>query len=360
MKILHIITGLEQGGAENLLANFCNIHALEHEIHIIYLKGKPVVASRFAKNINILHIPVNFKTASHIRKYVIDHTIEIVHTHLGHADFIGLWAIRGLNVKPFCTMHNIWYKFNFMDQLIFKVYTFLFTRVVKNCKVICISKVVKEHVLKTLRVPEERIRLIYNGIPARKIFLSKNEIRKQLEWSDDILHILFVGRLEKQKSVHTLIRAMGEVVKSKPDIMCNIVGEGSLKKELEDLSISLRLEKNIRFLGTTDQVEMLLSGSDLFVLPSVFEGLGIVILEAFRSGTAVVASNVEGPAELIEDGISGRLFPAGNSMALSKIIIELTLNPAKREMIARQGLSTFSDHFLIDKYARNLLNLYEE
>src|SRR6185437_9739051 len=321
MKILHIITGLDFGGAERLLVNFTKYHITNHSVEIIYFKGDPRLKNEFDPLVKIHHIPLNFSTASQIRKFIKQSKPDVVHTHLGHADLLGFWACRGLKVKLYCTMHNIWFKWNYKDYFIFALYYLLFKTTARNCKVICISKPVKQHVISTLGVKEENAILVYNGIPNIEINKSKNEIRQLLNIETSAYTVLYVGRLEKQKSIHTLLQAVSELKDRINNLRVIILGDGSLKEDLQQLSRKLGTDNTVEFRGTSMNPELYFAASDIFVLPSIFEGLPTVILEAFRTAIPIIASDIEGPKELIKDGENRLLFEVNNYKRFSELIL---------------------------------------
>ena len=349
---------MDFGGAERLLANFTQYHIVNNNIEIIYLKGNPRLQAEFHPSIKIHHVPLSLSTAAQIRKLIKHIKPDVVHTHLGHSDLIGLWACRGLNIKMFCTMHNIWFKWNYKDYIIFALYYILFKTTASKCKVICISETVAKHVTSTLGVKKENVHVIYNGVPSIELNKSKSEIRQLLNMDTSDYIALFVGRLEKQKSVHTLLMAVAELKNEIPNLKVIILGDGSLKEELLNLAKKLKIETIVQFCGTSKEPELYFAASDVFILPSVFEGLGIVILEAFRACVPVIASDLEGPRELIKPGNNGWLFKAEDYIKLSKLIIEMHDNPELGKLIGRNGFESFKNKFEISNYAKQLELLY--
>jgi len=358
LKIVHIITGLDFGGAERLLANFTKYHALNHEIEIIYFKGFPRLKDEFNASIKIHYIPLNLSTPLKLRKLIKHIKPDIVHTHLGHSDLLGLWASRGLNIKLFCTMHNIWFKWNYKDYLIFTLYYILFKTIASKCKVICISKIVAQHVINTLGVKKENVYVVYNGVPDIELNKNKSEIRQLVNIEPYKYVILFVGRLEKQKSVHTLLIAAAELKNKIPNLKVIILGDGTLKEHLIQLSKKLEIENIIEFRGVSQNPELYFAASNVFILPSVFEGLGIVILEAFRASIPVIASDLEGPRELIKNGFNGWLFPAGDHKKLSSLILKMAEEPELSAKVGKNGFESFKNKFEISNYAKQIELLY--
>ena len=360
MKICHIITALGYGGAERLLVNTVNLHCQNHEIHIIYFKGENQLIKYLDPSVKVQHIPLGFKCPRLVRQQLKKINPDIVHTHLGHADLIGLWACRRLKVKKFCTMHNIWFKWSGFDRMIFAVYQLFFRTIARDCIVICISKSVQNHVRKRLGVSPGKSPLLYNSIPNIVLDSTRIELQQGLQINPENFNILFIGRLSLQKSVATLLYAIDKLKADIKHLKVFIIGEGYELEKLQQICIEKRLTEIVEFRGVTPEPEKYFESCDIFVLPSVFEGLGIVILEAFRSKLPVIASNLEGPSELIENGENGFLFPAGNHHVLSEKIRELYENQNLRQKIALEGFKSFENKFEIRQYTDQLEKLYEK
>ncbi len=358
MKVVHIITTLVYGGAEKLLCNFTSIHADDHDIEIIFFKENPTLKTFFDPRIKFTQIPINFLVFHNLRKHLKKVNPNVIHTHLGHADLIGLWSSRHLKVKKFCTMHNIWFKWNWKDYIIFFLYRLIFRTVGKDCTVISISKSVKNHVENVLKVDKKKSILIYNGIPKLKIKYDRTRLRQELGILGGEFCLLFVGRLRVQKSVATLINAMADIRPKVVNIRLIILGVGELYEELKSLTIRLGVDDIIAFRGNEPQPEKYFEASDVFILPSVFEGLGLVVLEAFRSGIPVIASNVEGPAELITNNSNGLLFEPKNVKELGQCILKLYNDPSFAKKIGDNGYRTYSSSHKLDGYADTLNSLY--
>ncbi len=358
LKICHVITSLVYAGAERLLVNFANIHAEDHDVDVIYFKGEPQLVPAFDPRIRVHHFPLEKGTAKRVRAFLQDGQFDVVHTHLGHADFVGLWAARGLPMRKFCTMHNIWFKWNWRDHLFFAGYRLLFNRFVADTHVISISSSVAEHVEGRLRVPADRSTIVYNGIPEITLDADRDALRAELDIPADRFAVLFVGRLRIQKSVDTLIRAAAELRSRIPGLLVLIVGEGPEREKLDALCDELGVQDVVRFCGVTETPERYFAAADAFALPSVFEGFGLVLLESFRAAVPAVSTNIEGPRELIEDGANGLLVPPENPTALAGAIARLHDEPELRTAIGSAGYERYQDHFTIRQYARNLEALY--
>ncbi len=354
MKIMHVITAFGIGGAEKLLLTIINRQVKEHIVYLVYLKPINKLVDKLDKKVITKQLPLLITTTTKLATYFNEVKPDIIHTHLGHADILGLWSARKTKAKVFTTMHNIYFKKNFLDKIFFKIYTFLFLKIVKTSRVISISKSVEKHVLTRLKLPKERSYLLYNAIPFNTATIKKKETK--------ITKLLFVGRLEKQKSLATLLKAIHHIKNKnlQEQIKLIIIGNGSLKQELEQQTKQLQLENVVTFKGEQKEVTPFYNEATIFVLPSIWEGFGIVILEAFRAKLAVIASNIEGPSELITHNQNGLLFEPKNHIELAERIQTLINNKKQREQLAQKGYETFTEKYHIDLYVKKLHKLYLE
>jgi glycosyltransferase involved in cell wall biosynthesis len=137
----------------------------------------------------------------------------------------------------------------------------------------------------------------------------------------------FIGRTTGQKDLATLIKAFSLVKISIPELKLDIVGDGPQKTLLKDLCTELGLTSSVRFLGTITDSQQLLRNWQMLVLPSIYEGLPTVVLEALANGIPVIGSDIPGIRDLIEPGINGWLFPAGDTRVLVDLIRQAVSDP---------------------------------
>lgn len=358
MRIVNIITALGYGGAERLLAQvYARLQG--HELHVIYLKDLTDMVPHFPPGVQFHYVPLGRSCAGKIRQLLLKIKPDVVHTHLGHADLLGLWASRGLPLRQVCTMHNIWFKFSKVDWAIFAAYRLLFATVARRAQVVCISQAVRRHVINRLGVSEKRAHLLYNGVPQGQAFFSRSQARQQLRIKDKDRMVLFVGRLEKQKNVGALLQAVAQIKEKVKRLKLHIIGDGSLRQELATQAQQLGLQGIIEMHGTVGNVEPWFAAADVFALPSIFEGMGIVIAEAFRAGVPVVATNIEGPAELIENGANGLLVPPNDVDALALALLAVLNDVELATELGLNGLNSFNHRFNMDAYARRIEEIYE-
>lgn len=356
MKILYVITALVYGGAEKLLVNTANAMAKNHEITVCYLKDKSDVANQFDPRVKIIKVPYGVKTVPYLRRLFKDLQPDIVHTHCPHADIFSHVAALGLRLHMVTTLHNVWVKWNAADRVIFFVYRIMFN--LCNTRVVAISDVVREHAMRRLRVKSANVIRLHNAIPEMRVEDTKSTLRTRLGIDHTSFCVLFIGRLEQQKSVDTLINAAAIAKTKIHNLHVIILGHGCLKASLVRLAKTLLLDETISFAEPVPNPEYYYAAADIFVLPSVYEGFGIVIIEAFRAGLAVVSTNVEGPKELIHNESNGLLFEPRDHIALSKTIVRLAKDTELRKRLGKSGRENYEGKFTVAEYVDHLMAFY--
>lgn len=198
--------------------------------------------------------------------------------------------------------------------------------------------------------------LIHNAVS----FQSKPNFRdapEKLKQFSDELAILSVGRLTEQKGYEYLLQAIPAVIQKIPQARFYFVGDGDLRDQLINLSKNLHVESHVTFMGIRSDVPFLLSQSDLFVLPSLWEGFPTVIMESMVCETAVIATDIPGTRELVENGRNGWLVLPRDTRSLATAIITALSQKVERKKISEQANLDVRQYF-IDEICRNYLRLY--
>ena len=177
---------------------------------------------------------------------------------------------------------------------------------------------------------DPRATVIYPGIDV-------DRFHRQQRSDDPRLVIGIASRLEPVKGIDTLIEAISILSRNQPSIRLEIAGKGSLRTALEDQAARLGIADNISFLGWREDIPALLRSWQIFVLPSLDEGFGIAALEAMASGLPVIASDEGGLRELIMDGVTGFLVPAGSANAIAGKLELLLDHPQLRQQMGAAG-----------------------
>jgi len=167
-----------------------------------------------------------------------------------------------------------------------------------------------------------------------------------------------VGTFKAQKGHRTLVEAAGTVVPRFPSLHLLLIGDGELVGEIRDQIHAAGLSDRIHFLGTRRDVPDLLAASDSFVLPSLWEGLSLALVEAMASGLPIVATDVSGTSRLVIDGVTGRLVPPGDPKALAEAMAELLEDPASAARLAAAGRERVAASFGARDQAERLAALF--
>jgi sugar transferase (PEP-CTERM/EpsH1 system associated) len=230
-------------------------------------------------------------------------------------------------------------------------------------RVFAVSGSLRTYYAKQLRMTESRMDVIANGVDTEK-FRPQEDVRRstrqKLGAGPDTLVIGAVGRLDPVKDHQTLFRAVDSFLSLGLPVQLVIVGEGSERRALEaQIQARTSLARRTSFVGETSDIVSQLNSFDVFVLPSLAEGMSNALLEAMSVGVACVATRVGGNAELIEEGSSGLLFEAGNWEMLAAYLKTLALDPELRFDLGRKARRRVENCFSLDLMLRKYAHMYE-
>ena len=207
----------------------------------------------------------------------------------------------------------------------------------------------REYLIGALGYGADKVRVIHNGVDLASWPVSKLDRRRkrlELRLGADELLVGAVGRLDGQKGHRVLVEAMARL-KGRVSARCVIIGEGPDRAVLEALIRRHHLESVVLLLGERDDVTAWLSSLDVFVLPSLWEGLPNALLEAMALGLPVLASGVDGVLEAVENGVNGRIVPPNNIGALAEALVGLALDAGERERLGRAAKKTIAERFTL-------------
>jgi glycosyltransferase involved in cell wall biosynthesis len=211
-----------------------------------------------------------------------------------------------------------------------------------------------------LGVPDDRLAMIYSGVedeapPA----VDRRAVRAELGFQPEAPLVLFAGRLAEQKRVGDLLKALDLLQHVQPDVGTVIAGDGPLRDQLEETAHGYHLDGRVRFLGHRDDVPRLLAAADLLVLPSAYEGLPNVVLEAMQFAKPVVATAAPGTTEVVVDGETGILVPIGDVTGLTRSIRDLVRDTALARRLGEAGRARAAAHFDAKAMIAHFAELYE-
>lgn len=227
---------------------------------------------------------------------------------------------------------------------------------------IAVSNQVKDYALSDERVKENKVKVILNGINLPQSLMingpHKMNLLDELGIDKDYQLILSVGRLTLQKGYTYLLDSIPYVLKKFPHTIFAIAGAGYFLERLDKKAQQLEIENHIRFLGLRDDIADLLLAADVFVLPSLWEGLPIAMLEAMSFGVPVIATQVGGIDDVIENEISGLVIPPKNFEALAKAIIRFLENPGEAKKLGRAGRERVFLYHTVDQMCESYEDVF--
>jgi glycosyltransferase involved in cell wall biosynthesis len=232
-------------------------------------------------------------------------------------------------------------------------------RIVAACvdQYIAVSQAVARQLSEDFGVPGEKIKTIHNSIPFRQYDrpVSQN-LRDEFANGAGYPIALTIARLDDQKGHRFLLEAAAQL----PEVKFVLAGDGPIKSSLIAQARSLGIDRQVLFLGHRTDIPDLLANSDLLVLPSIYEGLPLSILEAMAAGRAVVATAAGGTPEVVVDGETGFLVRPGDPTALAGAIRRLIQDPEKMGEMGAAGKERVKKHFDTEKMAEHINRVYKE
>lgn len=337
MKILHVIDSLAVGGAEKLVLDtlplYNSIDGVTADVALLDASESIFLKKLKTQNCcriyelssgNLYNPMLIFKLVPIIRKY------DVIHVHLFPAQYFAVIANLFSWKKIIFTEHNSFNRrmdnpfFKLLEKMIYKLYN----------KIICISPEVKEVMKNGLKINENKLITIENGISINDVKNAKVSFRKEFGYTEEDVIIIMVAKFRQQKDHETLVKSIAQL----PDkYKLLLVGDGKKERydEIVNLVEKLKIKGRTIFTGERGDVFSLYKMANIAVLSSNWEGFGLVAAEAMASGTPLIASNVPGLSEVVSGG--GILFEKGNVDDLTQKISELTDDNVLYNETSRKG-----------------------
>ena len=228
-------------------------------------------------------------------------------------------------------------------------------------RLLAVSKAIRRVVVDA-GIPENRVEVMYSGFHRSRVRLDVDgqTIRRRYHLNETQSVIGTVANLFPRKGYEFLLYAISELRPTVPDLHCFIVGEGdgAYHEQLTRLAQKLGITRCVTFTGFQHRVDEIISAFDVFVLPSILEGFGLVLLEAMALGKSVVASRVGGIPEIVQDGITGLLVPPRDTSQLASAILILLRDPSLRKIMGEAGRQRVAACFSMDQTMSMLYDVY--
>lgn len=350
LKILHIDPEKNWGGGEvqvvGLLAYLAERghqnHLLTHPHGKLFEESRKLPLSCFPL---VVRNELDIREVPRLRRLIRGENYDIVHFHTKRAHALSPWLPHGAHRPRYVVTRRMDYpqKKNW--------YTWqLYNRSVDA--VIAISRPIADVLIRG-GVQAQKIRIIHSGIDAMRFDACGGESPGDSEAP----LIGTVANLEERKGLRYLLQAAGLLKSQGHRFKLAIAGDGSLRGQLEQMARSLGLAE-VDFAGFVADVPKFLAALDIFVLPSLYEGLGVAALEAMAAGRPVVATRVGGLAELVIDAETGFLVPPGDARELAAAIVKLIRNNDLRAAFGRRGAARVREQFTIGQMAKRTEDCY--
>ena len=225
---------------------------------------------------------------------------------------------------------------------------------------LAISQAVQQSMLARQEAPPEKIVVVPNGLSGVEVPPeAAADIRREFGIGRDAPLIVCVARLEREKDILTLLRAMPGVLGGVPEARALVVGTGAERASLEAAARELGIADAVQFAGFREDARAAIAAGDVFVLPSLEEPFGLVLLEAMALKRPIVATAVGGPLEIVVDGEIGYLVPPAAPERLASALQELLTAPERRSQMGAQGYTRYLKHYTAEKMAEGTIRVYQ-
>jgi glycosyltransferase involved in cell wall biosynthesis len=366
IKAIHCLKTTGIAGAEtHLLALLPALREQGVESAVVLLEDPRKPQSELRARLERVRIPVQtLPIRGHLDPFLPSRLIEVLrresfdllHAHLPHGEVYGELALRAFPQRPLViSRHN---DDRFRRWLPAR---WAFAPSIRRAgRIIAISQAVRRFLLEVEGAPAEKVAVIPYGLDAEAFARSAHPgaFRGQIDPRPAPL-VVFVGRLTRQKGVDVLLRAFADVERNHPTARLILAGDGPDRPALMALAQRLGLRRAM-FLGWRSDAADILADADLAVMPSRWEGFGLVALEAMALAKPVVASRVSALPEIVAPEKTGLLVPPGDAGGLAAAIDALLADPARAEAMGRAGQARVRSEFPVGRMAGRTADVYRQ
>lgn len=370
-KIMYVVRPVEGGIREHIkvLVQYLNpfyelvvvCPPINNLLESFEKAGARIIPLNISGELNLLR---DFSQALLLARIIKKEEPALIHLHGFKAGFLGRIASLGFSRVPVVlTVHN-YYAHPDQSRIPFPCFQQA-ERVLswRANRIITVSEALRRNLTDALGIGDEKITRIYNGIHYEH-FRSNGDkgslFKSRLGIPEGVPLIGTAARLAPQKGLGIFLEASRIIIDEGRPCLFLVAGEGPMKEELENRVKSLNLKESVLFPGRVDDIAEFLSCLDIFVLPSLSEGLSITLLEALAAEKPVVASRVGGIPEIVIDGVTGSLVPPGDPVSLAAKVMEHLDNPEHSKSMGIQGRHRVKDYFALEDMVKRTEELYKE
>ncbi|GBE57312.1 alpha-D-kanosaminyltransferase [bacterium BMS3Abin01] len=384
MKIINVIANARQGGMpEHVLTLSRELKQRGHQVQVLSMTAGPMVQALERAGINTVTVPrlshrmgknpLLAVKVTRITRGLLQHMDpDIIHTHGPRAHILAGRASRYPGGHSLvATVHGSYRQFMAGNGG-------EFSRVTRRLKqlqylgidrytagiadrVIAVSDATRDDLVKGAGVPADKVCVIHNGVARQQV--SDEEIaavRGGLGLGDARKLVAYVGRMAFHKGAGDLVSAAAAVARQAPGARMVMVGEGPLSDELKEGVAAEGLRDRVMFTGHREDAVSIIAASDLFVLPSLSEGLALTLLEAAMTSTAMIATDVGGNPDVVRPGETGLLVPPRDPEALAAAIVDLLRDDSRRAEMGAAARRLWEREFTVGRMVDSIEALYGE
>lgn len=360
IRIVHVITRSDTvGGAQVHVAQL--VDALRNQGHeasvlvggegpfIDFLRVRQIPVQALRHLMRPIHPWRDLRALFELRNRLQELKPDLVALHSSKAGWLGRVAARSLGYPVVFTAHG-WAFTEGVGGLSRRVYRLAESLTAPLAhRIIAVSDYDRQLALRLRIAPEDRITTVHNGVPQRA---------ERADPAVEPCRLIMVARLDHPKDQTTLVRVLGDLQHLNWHL--DLVGDGPKREEIAGLIHQLGLQDRVHITGYRDDVPALLARASLCVLLSQYEGLPLSILEAMRTGLPVIASDVGGVRETVQDGVNGYLIQVGDNQTLRDRLERLIGSPSLRSEFGTASYELFLREFTEEQMVTHTLAVYRE
>lgn len=364
IKVLECIRqGSIGGGESHLLSLVENLDRSRFDPVVLSFTDGPMITrlKELGVPVHIIHTtkPFNIFKWKTVRRFIEQQGVQLVHAHGTRANSNVLWPAKKLKIPVIYTVHG-WSFHDDQHPLIKKIRIWGEKLLTANTsRNISVSESNKQTGVKNFSSFSSVV--VNNGIDRKKFNPggSFTAVRKEWNIPDDAVIILFIARFTHQKQPLALLNAFIAAAKENSRIHLVMIGDGEQKEAASAIVQQAEVKDRIHLFPFRQDVPHVLAAADIFVLPSLWEGLPIGLLEAMAMGKAIIATRVDGTSEIIKHNENGFLIePAALEKNLGAALLELAADPVRRTQLGEQAAQTVRERFDAEKMTRQIESIY--
>lgn len=359
-RLALVITELEPGGAERMLVELALRLDRERFSPRVYSLASEPSRRLLVDQLEAAQVPTHFLGVERATQYLTavrqlaasfrEHQIEVAQSFLFHANIVMARAAMAAGVKRLATGIRVadprgWR--NALERLATS----------RADRYVCVSQSVAEF-LRRRSFQSEKLVVIPNGVELQRWKNAQAADLSQIGIAASRQALLFVGRLDSQKGIDRFLCELPALFRALPAHDLLVVGRGPLEQQLQRMASGMAIHERVHFVGWRENIPALMQASAMLVLPSLWEGMPNVVLEAMAAGKPVVATQSEGTVELLGLGALAQTVPVGDWAGFRSLVIEIATDATLAAKLSQQNQQR-AEQFSLKRVAERYERLYE-